>query len=279
MSLEPTNNVERMMRDIEANEKAARNNTRSPEAAVEGEKKEQKFYWILIGALAAAVLLIALLFDSLIMPAYVGSDDLLTVPDIVSTDTLDAMDELRKFNLNPVISERLNNKKIPAGQVISQTPHAGEKVKAGRPVYLVASRGPDHLEMPQVVGTPLREARIQLLRLGLQIGDIDYIHSERFDARVVISQSTTAGSKLSSGDKIDLVVSLGAEIQFVEVPDFIGKTLPEARQILDAAGLTLGFVNQSTEESPFVSGTIIDQFPAAGEQVEPGVVIHLTLAR
>lgn len=61
----------------------------------------------------------------------------------------------------------------------------------------------------------------------------------------------------------------------VEVPPLAGLTLPEARQRLDALGLTYRLEFRESDDPP---GTVIESDPAAGASVPEGTQIVLTIA-
>jgi serine/threonine-protein kinase len=62
----------------------------------------------------------------------------------------------------------------------------------------------------------------------------------------------------------------------VEVPDVTGESEDNARAALESAGLRVGEITR--EESGEAPGTVIEQSPAAGDQVNLGSAIALTVA-
>ena len=73
-----------------------------------------------------------------------------------------------------------------------------------------------------------------------------------------------------------LVVSLGAPN--VAIPALQGLTREEARDTLEAVGLTLGNVERRTS-SAHTPGVIIDQRPGAGTLAASGTAITIIVAR
>ena len=111
---------------------------------------------------------------------------------------------------------------MPAGDVISQNPAAGQSVNEGTAVDLVVSLGPALATVPDVVGLPQTNAEAAILAASLSVGNG---HHGRTDTTVpagdVISQDPVAGaSRRTSGSAVDLVVSLGPAQ--VTVPDVVG---------------------------------------------------------
>lgn len=63
----------------------------------------------------------------------------------------------------------------------------------------------------------------------------------------------------------------------VQVPSLAGRTVEEAREILSAARLTLGQVNELAVQRP--AGRVFLQSPAAGRTVQPGQAVAVTIAQ
>jgi eukaryotic-like serine/threonine-protein kinase len=70
---------------------------------------------------------------------------------------------------------------------------------------------------------------------------------------------------------------IGPETAQVEVPDCVGNTENGCRQLLEAKGLQIGDVElEPSDDAP--AGTIIDQDPGAGDQVDPDTKVDLTVS-
>ncbi len=249
---------------------------RKDKAMVRRENREEnKTYLIWMLALVLGIAALGLVTDKIIMPLVVGADEIVRVPDVVQLDSSRAVSVLRHEGLNPIIAQTHYHEEVEAGHIVSQLPHSNSEVKSGRRIYLVASRGQEYITMPELRGLLLRDARIKLLERGLLLDEVRYEHNQGFPTNQVFVQSKAANSAMRYNESVNVVVSLGPEIFYVTVPDLTGRTLAEAAQILKEAGLELGFKSQSSDET-FVKGTIIDQFPMAGEQVEPGAAINVS---
>jgi serine/threonine-protein kinase len=90
-----------------------------------------------------------------------------------------------------------------------------------------------------------------------------------------VGTSPPAGTTLERGSEVTLQVSRGPEQ--IEVPDVTGDSEDNARSALEGAGLRVGEITrQESDEAP---GTVIEQSPAAGEQVDKGAAVDLTVAQ
>jgi serine/threonine-protein kinase len=90
----------------------------------------------------------------------------------------------------------------------------------------------------------------------------------------VVETSPPAGSTIERGSVVTLQVSRGPEQ--VEVPDVTGESEENARSALEGAGLRVGEVTE--EASGEEPGTVIEQSPAAGEEVDRDSAVDLTVA-
>lgn len=100
---------------------------------------------------------------------------------------------------------------LPEGTVISQSPFAGLEIGVGGNVDLFVSKGkdPEKMTMPKVVGTTLDSAKKKLETLKLTVNKISYNYSDEFAENIVMIQSIEAGSEVSVGISVNLVVSKG----------------------------------------------------------------------
>ena len=71
-----------------------------------------------------------------------------------------------------VSTSEVTNPDVPAGQVISQTPGAGEKVKEQRTIHLVVSKGVGDITVPDLSGLTVDQARQRLKDVGLVVGKV-----------------------------------------------------------------------------------------------------------
>lgn len=121
----------------------------------------------------------------------------------------------------------------------------------------------DTVELPDLTGFSVEMAEVELAALGL---DLDYTYEDTYsddtESGEVAATDPAAGTELAAGDSILLTVSIGP--RFVEVPDVVGDTEPQARTLLREAGFTEVKVVQehSPEHNP---GTVLSTTPEVGD--------------
>jgi serine/threonine-protein kinase len=98
------------------------------------------------------------------------------------------------------------NDDAPVGQVIQVDPTGNSTVDEGSRVTLTVSKGPKQVDVPDVSGLPLDEARSKLkalkFKVALQLEDT----GDPAQDKVVDTQSPEGGSQAHEGDTVTLVV-------------------------------------------------------------------------
>jgi beta-lactam-binding protein with PASTA domain len=92
----------------------------------------------------------------------------------------------------------------------------------------------------------------------------------------VISQSPAGGETARKGSTITLRVSKGPAT--TPLPDVTNQDADTATATLEDAGFKVRVQRQDTDD-PLLDNVVIDQTPAAGEEVKPGATITLTVGR
>lgn len=163
---------------------------------------------------------------------------------------------------------------VAPGLVISQDPGAGASVPAGSAVNLVVSSG---VTVPNVVGVSLTVASSDLASAGLATGSITQQYSGSAPQGTVIAESPAAGSSVTGGTRVNLVISEGAAPVLTEVPNLIDDTQAAATAALTSASLSLGTVGQQASGT-VPAGEVLSQSPAAGDSVAVGSSVNVILS-
>jgi serine/threonine-protein kinase len=127
--------------------------------------------------------------------------------------------------------------------------------------------------VPFLVDLEERQAVALVLHAGLEPNVIREANAD-VEAGFVIKQEPTFGTKVDSGDTVDIWVSTGPPQ--TEVPDVIGQSRDEAVAALARADLEAKTVEVFSEKEP---GTVTGQSPAAGEMVKVGTRVQINISR
>lgn len=131
--------------------------------------------------------------------------------------------------------------------------------------------------VPDVIGMPQVTALITISSVGLAVGTITAQTSTTFASGDVISQSPVAGTSVSAGSAVNLIVSTGSTPVSVSVPNVVGMTQAAASTAITGAGLVVGSVT-SQSSSTVASGDVISESPAAATSVSPGSAVNLVIS-
>ncbi len=235
-------------------------------------KKYVKYPLILF----AVLIVFVVVFDKVIMPWYV-SGEIVVVPDLVGQHKDAAVKEFKKLGLKPVEEGPKYDENVERDHIIFQVPEPGTKVKKGRRVYIYISGGDPLIKMPSLLGKTIRDAKITIERLGLEIDTLKDVRSE-FPAQTIVEQSVDEGKYLAKGDSVSLKVSIGPRVGMVRVPNLISKSLSEAEKMLRELSLKIG--KKTYLSSPnLLPNTVIDQYPSEDKLVNYGDSIDVVLTQ
>lgn len=163
-----------------------------------------------------------------------------------------------------------------AGEVVGQSPQEGETPPFGgivtldvQPVDEGTPPAVDRVEVPSVTGLVVDDARSLVAQSGLESG---LRVRGRGDPGPVVDQEPPAGTAVGAGTLVTLI-SEGQATSRVVVPDITGQDVRDAGNRLADAGLALDVVTRPEDVTADAAGTIRDQSPQPGTEVDPGTVV------
>ncbi len=125
------------------------------------------------------------------------------VPDLKGKDIVQANQILKERGLYIRIDGQ-EYSEYPSGTISKQEPPAGIKVKTGKEIGVIVSKGFQFSTMPDVTGLTYEEAEKQLRELNIPIERVIYISSDIYPPLTVISQRPEPHE---GGQSIRLLVS------------------------------------------------------------------------
>jgi beta-lactam-binding protein with PASTA domain/predicted Ser/Thr protein kinase len=229
------------------------------------EQEGRRRGWLIalgvILALAALGLAAFFLVRALLPPP----TELVGVPNVVGEPEDDAVDTLEDAGFGVQVETEFDPE-VGRGVVISQDPPAGERVEEGTEVTLVVSRGLPPEAVPSVVGETGEDAGEILVEAGFVVGTVTPQESDE-DEGIVLEQDPPGGEEARPGTAVNLVVSSGPAT--VAVPDVICQDLGSAQEEVEGEGLDF-VVTGSRFSDECEPGTVAEQNPSAGTEVQPG---------
>jgi len=191
------------------------------------------------------------------------------VPSVLGLVQETATELARSRGLRIVVSAEEPSAEHPEGSVAAQEPLAGSLVPPDTAIEITISSGTPQVEVPDVVGRPLAEARAAIEALGLGVGEVD--ESGEGELGTVTASEPAAGAMVDAESDVDLVAVPAG----IEVPDLSGKQYREARSMLEELGLEVTVRRRYSDAVREFA--VRDQEPEAGTRVEPGSEVTITI--
>src|SRR6202049_762282 len=184
-----------------------------------------------------------------------------TMPNLVGKSSADALAILQGRGLQLKVVDRVYSE-LPAHAVARQSPPEGERMKVSQNAHVVFSLGPQNVTTPSLVGQTLRVARIQLLQVDLQLGEVTTFAAPATSSDTILQQTPLPGTRAAS-PRVDLLVAQGASPASYIMPWLVGMPLPDADRLLTSTGFKLS--KTTFVPSPeWPKGAITEQTPEPG---------------
>ncbi|GAA3734285.1 Stk1 family PASTA domain-containing Ser/Thr kinase [Spinactinospora alkalitolerans] len=195
-----------------------------------------------------------------------------SVPDLVGMGQEQAQEELSGAGLKIEVSdERVYSDEAEEGMIAESTPAPDERILPGETVTVALSQGPQTVEMPDVVGRPVGEARELLEEQGITEIDEEETVSYEEAPGTVLSSDPSAGDGADREESVTLQVSAGFDL-----PDVVGLSQDDATRQLEENDLAVDVAEKPSDDVP--KGEVMEQAPAAGESVGSGDTVTITVS-
>lgn len=207
-----------------------------------------------------------------------------TVPDLSGLTVAEARDQAasKGYKISEEVEYTVSDD-IAEDKVALQWPLADTEALRTEPIKLVVSLGASGgaIEVPDIESKNVDDAISAVAELGLKYRLVDE-NSTEVEQGNVIRQTPAAGTHLDPEDYVTIHYSMGTGDNSVSagtttVPSVLGMTIEEAEVAISEAGLSLGSVSNRAFSRP--EGTIINQSPASGTQVNSGAPISIVISR
>ena len=229
-----------------------------------------------IGIIAGAILIFLLIFDYILMPLYISGREH-NIPNVIGKNKDEAIKILDDAGLNPIVQTSRFDQKYQKDQVVFQKPAPNTSVKTNRRVYLTISGGESTVKMPALISKTIRDAKINLERIGLVLGKIDSVESE-FPVNLIVEQQYFNNKELAKGTTVNIKVSIGPKVGMIRVPNLLGKSLSDVEKILKENALKIG-AKTFIYSSNLLPNTVVDQLPSENALLKIGDTVNVVLTQ
>jgi len=224
-----------------------------------------------VGVVIGTIWTLTKVFDGL--PVDGGVQTLVEIPDLTGSEQAQALEDLQSLGFKVGI-ENAADSSVPAGSVIRTQPPSNTIINPESLVTIIVSVGPEAFPIPYILDIETERAIYVVEESGFILGQLLEVNDNNIPRGFVISQNPVAGTKMSPGSSVDLVVSKGPSL--IEISDLSRKSPEDAIQILETLGFKYELVEEYSEdiEIGLVSGTL----PEAGEIVTPDQIIQVVVS-
>src|SRR6202030_4502454 len=129
----------------------------------------ERLEWLILMCLLVFVLASAAFLSAVMAMRFAIQGREMTMPNLVAKSSADALAILQGRGIQLKVVDRVYSD-LPANAVVRQSPPEGERMKVAQNAHVVLSLGPQNVITPSLLGESLRVARIQFLKVGLQLG-------------------------------------------------------------------------------------------------------------
>ena len=236
-----------------------------------GNKKRLAILFSIIGVLAAAFILIIIVFPKL------SSSKDIEVPDVSGMEISKAEKMLKKEGFK-VDSKKKASDDVDENLVIETDPAKNRYAKKGTTITIYYSSGTSKTKVEDYTGQNAYEVKAKLELLGIKVTieekEVEDSSSYTNKKQLVIDQSVKQGEKLSKGEKIVLYIPKILSTY----PDMVTDswTLDRAEEFCEKYGLT---IKVTYKESDGEENIILAQSPKAGEEVFDGETFKVVVSK
>lgn len=245
------------------------------------EISRKNFWAILVPSVIAGAVLITILayymVNSVIMPKFtdLSNKNEREVPKLVGKKFEDARQDC--FNVGLKLAKVREEDKeysdsVKAGYIILQKPEAGKKVKKGRALSVIVSKGNEMAKVPIVKNMKLGPARTEIQKAGFEHTSIVNVYDPKVKYACIVRTEPEEGLSTSRDVNVVLHVSRGRIPAYVNVPNLVGETFASAKKKIANSNLLIGDVSYRRSEK---TGEILKQSLTAEKNAKVNSKIDL----
>ncbi len=222
------------------------------------------------------IVLIAMVLKDGVPTLFVGKK--IEVDNFIGMNYIDEIENNEEFNerFNFEISyEPFSDGK--EGCVFKQDPEAGTEVPTGYTIRLYIAKSGEGKIVPEFdEGVNYQEAVNTLEAMGFKV-TLEPVNDDRYAIGEVIKTKPVAGSSIFEGSDVTVYYSANEDSgKLFKMPDVSGKTLNEAKKLLEKQGLIVS--KTEVVDSTIEKDRVVMQSPAEGSPVKEGDKVILTLS-
>ena len=167
---------------------------------------------------------------------------------------------------------------VEKDQILRQDPDPDTKVKVGKIVSVVLSKGKEVLEFPDVKNISKENALYKIQSAGFKGGKDTYdtVHSSTIPAGLVVDQDPAPQASWFKNKDFKLTISDGPEVITISMPNVLGKTSADAKSLLEQNKLKV--ILDSQESNVYPKDVVISSKPEPDASVQQWTEVTLVVS-
>jgi len=206
---------------------------------IEFLKSDKGSKTIIIAGVVIIVIAVLLILGT--MNGWFSHKNEVEVPQFIGDTYEEAVSKAEELGLKIERGDDVFSNDQEEGYVTAQNPEAGTMVVEGKTIVINVSKGKRDGVIPTLIGKTEDQAKSELEDLGFVLGTVTIVTSHENEGKIV-KQSIEPGTKAEQGTVVNIEVSDGKGVEQTIVPQLIGSTPDEAKDMLTALKLTVGDV-------------------------------------
>ncbi len=235
-------------------------------------------FTIVLGVVFAFLLILAI-----VLGVFIKNGTIQLGPKRTEVESFIGMDYIEDIELSSEYTDKydfeivyVSSSDYEEGTVTDQDPKAGDTIPKGGVIKLYVAKSGEGKVIPDLTNKNYKQARDTLESMGF-IVKLQATENEIIEVGNVISTNPSANTSVIEGSTITVyyAVNTSAESQF-KMPDLEGKSLDEAKNLLEKNGLVVSKVEKV--DSSISENVVVSQSPADGSPVRKGDEVIITVS-
>ena len=198
----------------------------------------------------------------------------IAIPDVTGQTVAEAKEALKKSKFEAGEEKSEASDTVAEGRVIRTDPEAGSGRKEGTKVNLIVSSGKQSFQLSNYVGRKYTDvvAELKEKKVPENLIKMEEEESSESEPGTILRQSPAAGTTYDLSKASTITLTVAKRVTSVSMPSYIGSSLEFTKnnltQIVGVKEANIEVVEVSTAPEGTAEGTVVDQTPKAGEQVD-----------
>ena len=231
----------------------------------------------IIFSIIGMIVVFSIVADYIVMPAYTRQNQNRIMIDLKNRSLDDVIKILKSESYRYEVSDTLYTNKFKLGTIVDQYPKPNTRVKSGRTVRLKIAQPEKSVAIPNLIGQSRRSAELELNQMGLLIDTVYTEYNPEYPNGTIAWQYPKAGDRRKKGMGIQITVSKGMPPNFFQVPNLIGLSINQAKDLIFKSRLKVGKISYHQDQD-LVPYTVLDQSIKNGTVLDATATINLVVS-